>query len=297
MKHLADVAASGTSATVESLEAWRARLPPSAAAPATVPRWPDQWREEHLLTWPEYRPADGRRSRAMARRAIGWASCTACSDEGHTLVQDPGGYWTAVPCRCEGLSALVARFNAAGLPPQLHDATTVNTVWDWYGAGAQDEFERYVSGWTPGAKGYLFHGVNGAGKTRLGALFARELMMRGVRTRFIRWAHLLDDLRSSYATKQPEWKVTGELLEAPVVVFDDIGAEQRSEWAGVAMERILGERLEQGQTTILTTNISPHARRGADLRDAVGARVFSRMRGAVKAVEMPSQDRRGEAVP
>lgn len=232
--------------------------------------------ETGLVFYPFYAKKEGEQDQARARLAPAWAPCPTCRDL-ECVFEDRDGVDFAVPCRCVRYRRAAARYNAARFLPKFHNATIENT--DWTSPLLQKlrpRVEAFVDEFEPGRPGLLFTGGPGQGKTRIATLLGRGVALRGGSVVFRKWAGVLADMRDGYAAGTLESDVIARYMHADLFIADDVGQEQKTEWSHVALERILGERLEAGRTTVITSNFG--ASEGAtDLREWVGDRVYSRM--------------------
>jgi DNA replication protein DnaC len=76
----------------------------------------------------------------------------------------------------------------------------------------------------PGARGLLFYGRSGTGKTHLSVALLRFLLVqRGVRARFVEFSHLISDLREAFSGKNAVTTLMSPLTEVPLLVIDELG--------------------------------------------------------------------------
>lgn len=236
---------------------------------------PDQV-EAGLVFYPHFATKPGELDQARARPAPAWEPCPVCHGL-ESVIEDRNGIDFAVPCRCVKLRRAATRYNAARFLPKFHDATVENT--DWTTAPLRKlrpRVEAFIADFEPGRAGLLFVGGPGQGKTRIAHVLGRGLVLRGRTVAFRKWAGVLADLKDAYAQEIPESEVVARYMQPDLFIADDIGQEQKTEWSHVAMERILGERLEAGRTTVITSNLGADEK-SHDLREWVGDRVYSRM--------------------
>ncbi len=116
---------------------------------------------------------------------------------------------------------------------------------------------RLATHWAAEPDGWLvFLGANGCGKTHLAAGIAAERLAQGDAVAFANVPDLLDELRATFApgaTERFDHRF-GRLLEAPVLVLDDLGAQQTSAWAEEKLYQLLNHRHLRRMPTIVTTN-------------------------------------------
>lgn len=98
----------------------------------------------------------------------------------------------------------------------------------------------------------LFHGTFGNGKTHL-AIAALNAMGDGA---FWKAPDLLDHIRrEAYGKERGADEVIKSLANRPgLLVIDDLGVENPTDWAGETLYRILDLRCDERLPTILTTN-------------------------------------------
>ena len=101
-----------------------------------------------------------------------------------------------------------------------------------------------------------FLGSNGCGKTHLAAAIAGYRLEQGDKVAFANVPDLLDELRATFAPGSPERfdRRFRRLLDAPLLVLDDLGAQQTSAWAEEKLYQLLNHRHLQRTPTIVTTN-------------------------------------------
>ncbi|WP_328465830.1 ATP-binding protein [Streptomyces sp. NBC_00448] len=133
----------------------------------------------------------------------------------------------------------------------------------------------------------LIAGPTGTGKTHQAYGAIRALLRAGVR---LRWeATTVADL---YAAQRPQpgsdpeqqlWR----LARSPLLLLDDLGAAKQSPWTEELTYRLVNHRYNQLLPTLATTNLPV-----AELRDAVGDRVASRLAEMTDRVILTGHDRR-----
>ncbi|KIF75234.1 ATP-binding protein [Streptomyces sp. 150FB] len=133
----------------------------------------------------------------------------------------------------------------------------------------------------------LIAGPTGTGKTHHAYGAIRGLLGEGVR---LRWeATTLADL---YAAQRPQHGTDPEqqlwrLARSPLLLLDDLGAAKQSQWTEELTYRLVNHRYNQLLPTLVTTNLPV-----AELRDAVGDRVASRLSEMTERVILTGRDRR-----
>ncbi|BER91728.1 ATP-binding protein [Thermatribacter velox] len=126
---------------------------------------------------------------------------------------------------------------------------------------------------------YLF-GAPARGKTHLAAGLVNELLQQGVFCIYAKCAELPPSLRAHFRDGEKE-KVITPLLEAELLVLDDLGAEERRDWFFDDLYRILDHRMEWLLPTVITSNLSP-----AEVCARYGKRIASRIERMCKILEV-----------
>lgn len=138
--------------------------------------------------------------------------------------------------------------------------------------------------------GLLLTGNNGVGKTHLGVAVLHELFTtKGVRGQFWDFHELMREIKSSYdpETKTSEIQVLAPVIEADLLLLDDLGAWRITDWMNDTLFQILNSRYLAKRSTLITTNfqdVTPEEARRADLSqrreffvDRIGPRLRSRI--------------------
>jgi DNA replication protein DnaC len=107
-------------------------------------------------------------------------------------------------------------------------------------------------------RGLLFYGDAGVGKTHLAVALMKEAIVRkGARAVFYEVRELLKLVRDTYgnSTEMSELDVLRPVLEADLLVLDDLGAEKKSEWVDETLGLVINTRYSERRLTVLTTNL------------------------------------------
>jgi DNA replication protein DnaC len=243
-------------------------------------------------------PASGSEPAAEPKRQY---SCPLCQDRGIVVEGEFGR-----PCACMKQQALINRFKHANIRRELAGHTFERFSLEYYPekpiegelnqrllgqdrsgahtyqsmarkalAEAREFVRRYLA--DPHCRGVMFTGGTGSGKTFLAAAIANALLERGVQVLFVVVPDLLDEIRASY-DRTPDQDRAGELelMEAArnseVLILDDLGAHNYTEWTRNKLYSIINYRLNNQLPIVITTNLL-----GEDLELHLGERTTSRI--------------------
>ncbi|WP_174615250.1 ATP-binding protein [Virgibacillus ihumii] len=132
----------------------------------------------------------------------------------------------------------------------------------------------------------LLKGNYGTGKSHLSISITKELMKRDYECLFLSLPKLFTKIKRTYDTKGiTEDELLNVIQHVDLLVLDDIGAEQQTEWSTSKLFETLDDR--SGKATIYTTNLSSD-----ELKERVNERNFSRMMDNTNVIVINSLDYR-----
>lgn len=103
--------------------------------------------------------------------------------------------------------------------------------------------------------GLLLTGSYGTGKTHLAASIANELMARGKTVICMTMIDMLGKIKSSFERRElHEDEIMDKYKQVQLLIIDDLGSEQPSEWGICKIYTIVNARYEAYMPTIFTTN-------------------------------------------
>jgi DNA replication protein DnaC len=148
-------------------------------------------------------------------------------------------------------------------------------------------------------RGLFFLGDPGVGKTHLAvAILKQAIITRGARGVFYDTRDLLKLIRSTYnnEVKQTELDVLRPVMEADLLVLDDLGAEKTSEWVEETLNLIVNTRYNERRATVFTSNY-PDLPPGPSstvitLHDRIGFRMRSRLHEMCDFLDLEGADYR-----
>ena len=148
-------------------------------------------------------------------------------------------------------------------------------------------------------RGLFLIGDPGVGKTHLAVAILRQVILtRGARGIFYDTRDLLKLIRGTYndTNKTTELDVLRPVMDADLLVLDDLGAEKTSEWVEETLNLIVNTRYNERRTTIFTSNypdLPPDASPGViTLHDRIGFRMRSRLHEMCDFLDLEGADYR-----
>lgn len=142
-------------------------------------------------------------------------------------------------------------------------------------------------------RGLYMHGGTGTGKTFLAALVAKEFIRRGAGVVFGDVPALMEGLKRSFDKGGTE-ELMRRYTSAELLVLDDMGAGQMTEWNVGVLYQILNLRYNAQRTIVVTSNYAPEMleRRLGKVDAGTATRIISRLSEMCKAVYLGTTDRR-----
>lgn len=239
--------------------------------------------------------------------------CQLCGGTGFAIVAREGREY-AQPCSCRGSGAGAAGEASAPerlrIPPRYAHCTLAN-----FEPGSPSlraalaKAMSYCSGFPhlgpDEGLGLLFTGDNGVGKTHLAAGVLCELAAaKQVRGQFWDFHELIREIKNSYNpdTKTSELQVLEPVVEADLLLLDDLGAWKMTDWMNDTLFYILNSRYLAKRATLITTNYQDADREAVLAADTLRRREFlveritqrlrSRLMEMCAVVAMQGMDRR-----
>ncbi|MGI6065724.1 MAG: ATP-binding protein [Bacillota bacterium] len=213
--------------------------------------------------------------------------CPICQDKGIVIDGD-----IAYQCQCVKHQAALKRYLSANVTPVIATYTFDKFQLSYYSSHMQIEpggptyralAERALQGAKEFVAGYLeqkngtgllLEGNVGSGKTFLAGAVINALIEQEKQVLFLVVPEFLDDLRATYQ-KQGEFS-EAELMDAArkaeVLVLDDLGAHNFTDWTQNKIFSLINYRTNHGLPCVITTNLSI-----PEMNEVVGIRTVSRI--------------------
>ena len=185
-------------------------------------------------------------------------TCAICEDTGwKTITID--GVSRVARCECWQQRQSQSLIKNARIPQRYaHCALSNFEIHGDTQRAAHQKAVRLVEQFPVVDKGLLFYGEAGVGKTHLAVALMKEVIVRkSVRAVFYEVRELLKLVRDTYrdSSEMSELDVLKPVLEAELLVLDDLGAEKKSEWVDETLGLVVNTRYSERRLTVLTTNL------------------------------------------
>jgi DNA replication protein DnaC len=218
------------------------------------------------------------------------ADCSLCDGTGMRITRDAQGDRIAAVCSCRQARQALRRIERANIPKR-HEHVTLKNYESVETTGSHQSMldahfkaNKFVEDYPKGTdgRGLMFVGFAGRGKTHLAVGVLRALIEeKGCHGLFCDYGDLLKQIQNSYNSRSEitEYELLRPVLEAEVLVLDDLGSTKPTAWVWDTVAQILNSRYNHKRTTIITTNFANLPPAASPTKeDTLGDRIGERMR-------------------
>jgi DNA replication protein DnaC len=218
--------------------------------------------------------------------------CSVCSGTGFEHVGEG-----VRPCECVRVKRLEKALANSRIPDRFRDCTFENYVVASRSLQlAVMESRRFVQDAPDTEMGLLYLGSCGLGKTHLATAALTLLIRKGLSGLFYDFRDLLKEIQDTYnpKTQASEMQVLAPVLNADVLVLDELGAAKPTAWVQETITHVINTRYNEKRLTVFTSNYLDTAGGGYDetLTERVGVRLRSRLHEMCRLVPMEGEDYR-----
>lgn len=229
--------------------------------------------------------------------------CSKCNDTGWIVVENDG-VANAVRCSCflkERSQRLLVR---AKIPKRYKHCSLENFEIPQYDEdyenklhGAKAAANKFVEDFPLVDLGIIFLGPCGVGKTHLAVTIIKELIeKKSAICLFYDYRDLLREIQDSFShvSQTSQIAVLQPVLDAEVLVVDELGSRRSTDWIQDTMSHILNSRFNDKKISIITTNFleNPTEKSEISLEERIGRRLLSKLHEMCIFIEMIGKDYR-----
>jgi len=214
-------------------------------------------------------------------------TCKSCGDT---------GYVSGKKCAC--LRELIAKYNAEAFNEASHVTLTSFESFSlrYYPtepapsprqtmSAILDFCKAYAGSFTPHSPSVLMIGETGLGKTHLSLAIAGKVMEKGLPVAYASAPDLFRKLQNEYYGRGGGEDTLQTLLDAALLIIDDLGAEIENQFNVSALYNIVNTRLNAGRPVLISTNLPPK-----ELERRYTDRVASRLLTMYKCLRFSGRD-------
>ena len=137
--------------------------------------------------------------------------------------------------------------------------------------------------------GLLFYGNVGSGKTHLAAAIANEIMEKyEIQCRMKNFSQIINDLSQGFEVDKNEY--ISKFTNTQLLILDDLGIQRNTEYATEQLFNVIDMRIQNGNPTIITTNIPLNLFLKSD--ELACKRIYSRVLDMCVPISVSGEDRR-----
>jgi DNA replication protein DnaC len=224
-------------------------------------------------------------------------TCSFCNGTGWKLI-DQGGREVVARCSCWQESLVQRLLADAQIPRRYHHCSFER--FETYGneklENAVKEARLLAKTFPVVSKGLFIHGRPGVGKTHIAVAALRQVIEeKRAHGLFYDLSELLKLIRHTYnpSVGTSETDILRPVMEAELLVLDDLGREKTSLWVEETLNLIVNTRYNERRVTIFTSNYDVGELDDPDsLQVRVGFRMYSRLHEMCEFLHIDGADYR-----
>lgn len=222
--------------------------------------------------------------------------CPACQNTG--WIREPATDGTVSPprkCSCLIQEEIEDLYRAAGLTGPLREQTFDHFDLMVYPAEDRDHMARVLADCRRFAQAVaagdardslLLQGETGLGKTFLASAIANVAVAARRTVVYFTFSEFITLVRMQMRDDNPDFREgTQRLLDADLLVLDDLGAEKVTEFVAQELFDLINQRLNRQLPMVVSTNLKPDA-----IVNAYGRRIASRLLFGLDAIQLRGRD-------
>lgn len=147
-------------------------------------------------------------------------NCAVCLNKGHMIYLDESGYQVMRDCECMNTRRTIRNMQRSGLENIIRDYTFDKFIAaeEWQKSIKQKALEftkEYKNNW------FFIGGQPGAGKTMLCTAICRELLLKGVKVKYMLWKEESTAIKANITDSEHYRELTDTLKNTEVLYIDD----------------------------------------------------------------------------
>jgi DNA replication protein DnaC len=223
--------------------------------------------------------------------------CLLCDDTGWKPIE-VNGTRRVVRCDCWRERTIGDRLSKALIPTRYKNCT-LESLRPYNESLRQGvvRARRFIDEYPVVERGLLLLGLAGVGKTHIAVGTLKEIVRKtGATAIFYDTRDLLRTIRGTYdpVARASEVSILRPVMDAELLVLDDLGAERPTDWVEETMNLIVNTRYNERRATIFTSNYLdiPDIEDPNSLLSRIGFRMRSRLHEMCSIVEIDAGDYR-----
>ena len=147
------------------------------------------------------------------------------------------------------------------MPPRYAGCRFVTWDPELYGSmHPRQQARDYLATWPPQKPVLVLSGDKGTGKTHLAVSVLWDALERfNVAGKLWNTIDLLDRYKRTFdqdRATETEFDINEELARCPLLVLDDFGVQQDTEWSRALTYQVINRRYNEGKPLVVTTNLA-----------------------------------------